>query len=272
MAKDFAVLINIDKWLKSTAGMDVDIRGWYFTLLLHQYDKGGLPSNIEDVALLAGVKFSEYKRFEQVFEQVFKQKFICSDDGLLRNPVMDQVLIERNNYKVKREIAGKISYILRYFRKKEGYCAEMDEILKPLVKEDTDTKSEHMLEHLFKICSEHLRNRNRYINIDNSSNTDESKPMKPKKSKAEKAVFFQDSPVAKLEDFKKACPEDWGDTAKEFWYHKARDYSLSKGAKYVDWIAAVRNWARSNNHQQNQKPKQEPTPKVVYPYYKKLNP
>ena len=73
--KDPAVLFYINDWLSSTAEMDADVRGWYLNLLLHNYDKKTLPNNVEKLAVLCNVKFSEYERFKQVFEQVLKQKF-----------------------------------------------------------------------------------------------------------------------------------------------------------------------------------------------------
>ncbi|WP_312208251.1 DUF1376 domain-containing protein, partial [Empedobacter sp.] len=69
MKKDPAVLLYINDWLVSTADMDADCRGWFLNLLLHNYDKGSLPDDIEKLAVLCNVRFSEFNRFEQVFEQ-----------------------------------------------------------------------------------------------------------------------------------------------------------------------------------------------------------
>lgn len=187
MAKDFAVLFNIDKWLKSTADMDADVRGWYVNLLLHQYDKNGLPNDIEQLALLAVVKFSDFKRFEQVFEQVLKHKFEQAENGRLYNPTMFEIMMERNDFKTKRSIAGKISYILRKFREKEEYCPEMDDIIKELITPETDVKSEHVFEHLFKICSERL------ISIGISINTKPNNTTQAKKTNDDYAKDYQDS-------------------------------------------------------------------------------
>jgi hypothetical protein len=183
MAKDFAVLFNIDKWLKATAGMDADARGWYVNLLLHQYDKNGLPNNVEDLALLAGVRFSEYQRFEQVFEQVLKQKFVVDDDGKLRNPYMTDVLSERVNFQKKRSLAGKVSAGLRKIRIFEGYDKGMDPIFTSLVTEETDTKSEQVLQQMFEICSERLRSRSIDINYSYNEGgvgeTETDQPIQP---------------------------------------------------------------------------------------------
>jgi hypothetical protein len=156
MAKDFAVLFNIEKWLKSTADMDSDVRGWYLNLLLHQYDKDGLPNDVERLAVMAGVRHSEYAKFEHVFKQVFEQKFICSPDGKLRNPVMESIMMERQNFKNSREKAGKISYILKVFRRLHGDNEEMERLIKARFDPTWDIKSEQVLEHVFTSLFEHL--------------------------------------------------------------------------------------------------------------------
>lgn len=113
--KDPAVLFYIGDWLKSTAELDADARGWYLNLLLHNYDKQDLPSNIEDLATLAVVKFSEFNRFKQVFEQVLNNKFEILDNGRLSNPRINDILKKRENFVEKRSNAGKVSYVMKYF-------------------------------------------------------------------------------------------------------------------------------------------------------------
>ena len=81
--KDPAALLYIDKWLVSTKGMKGNAKGWYLNLILYQYDRGELPNNIEELANLCDVRFSEFEEFKQVFEQVLKQKFIVNDNGCL---------------------------------------------------------------------------------------------------------------------------------------------------------------------------------------------
>lgn len=73
--KDPAVLLYIDSWRTSTTEMDAITRAYYMDLLLHQYDKGSLPNDIEELANICRVRFSEFEQFKQVFEQVLKQVF-----------------------------------------------------------------------------------------------------------------------------------------------------------------------------------------------------
>lgn len=170
MGKDPAVLFFISDWLTSTSEMDADVRGWYLNLLLHNYDKGSLPNDIEKLAVLAGVKFSEYKRFEQVFEQVFKHKFEQTPEQRLSNPRTNEILRQRENFKEKRSESGKLSYFLKYLRSKHG--AELrKKRFEKFVKDNADLlseidlKNEHMLEHLFEHLFELYRIENESKNI-----------------------------------------------------------------------------------------------------------
>lgn len=170
MAKDPAALFYISNWLTSTAEMDSDCRGWYLNLILHQYDKGSLPNDIERLAVLAGVKFSEYTRFEQVFKSVLNKKFEQGDDGRLRNDYANEIIKARELFKEKREDAGKKSYLMRFFKKfypEKAEDLELYEFISKNIPIDIDTKNEQVLEQVFKQMFELYINRN--INKDTSS-------------------------------------------------------------------------------------------------------
>ena len=158
--KDPAALFYIDTWLSSTAEMDADCRGWYLNLILHQYDKGSLPSDIEKLGQMAGVKFSEFERFKQVFEQVLKQKFEQNDEGRLENPKVSEMLQKRNQFKDKRSRSGKIGYIVKTANKLKSYGDKEIEYLKDycynleeeeLNKLNDKQKLRHLLKHLLKL-------------------------------------------------------------------------------------------------------------------------
>jgi len=169
MAKDLSCLFYINDWLTSTAEMDADCRGWYLNLLLHNYDKGDLPNDIEKLAVLCNVKFSEYKRFEQVFEQVLKQKFEILEDGRLSNQRTQSILKARELFKDKRSGAGKVSYLMRFFYnkyKKESKDGDIVDYIKSNLDSDIDTKNEHLIEQMFKHLLELYRNENENRNKD----------------------------------------------------------------------------------------------------------
>ena len=148
--KDPAALLYIDKWLVSTKGMKASARGWYLNLILHQYDKGSLPNNIEDLADFADVKHSEFEEFKQVFEQVLKQKFVENDEGRLVNEFAMEIIRKRENFKEKRSDSGKLSYVLKYIRKNFINDKEFEKYLKENIDINFDTKNEQMIEQVFK--------------------------------------------------------------------------------------------------------------------------
>lgn len=129
MSKDPAALMYIDTWLTSTAEMDADCRGWYLNLILHQYDKNSLPNDIEKLAVLASVKFSEFERFKQVFEQTLKQRFDICEDGRLRNKKADEVLRSRKKFTEKRSKSGSIGVVIK-LAMSVGYKEKHIELLK----------------------------------------------------------------------------------------------------------------------------------------------
>lgn len=115
--KDPAVLFYIDKWFLATKEMKSDCRGWYLNLILHQYDKKSLPSDIEELANLADVRISEYEKFKQVFEQVLQHKFKLNSNGRLENDFVNEILIGREMFLDKRSEAGKKSYFYKLIAK-----------------------------------------------------------------------------------------------------------------------------------------------------------
>jgi hypothetical protein len=163
--KDPAALMYIDTWLTSTAEMDADCRGWYLNLILHQYDKKSLPNDIEKLAVLASVKFSEFQRFKQVFEQMLKQKFDIGEDGRLRNKKADEVLQSRKKFTDKRSKSGSVGFVVK-LAMTIGYKPNEIELLKTdlyLEKVDIEqAKDKQMLKQMLKL----------YRNVDEDVNRD----------------------------------------------------------------------------------------------------
>lgn len=167
MSKDPAVLFYINDWLTSTAEMDADCRGWYLNLILHNYDKKTLPNDIEKLAVLCNVKFSEFERFKQVFEHVLKHKFEHIDDNRISNLKTQDILKSRENFKDKRSTAGKVSYVMKYLAK--NYSKEYkNKSLVLFIKENfdynIDLKNEQMIKHMFEHMFELYINENEIKN------------------------------------------------------------------------------------------------------------
>ena len=157
--KDPAILLYKDKWLIATKGMRADAKGWYLNLIIYQHDIGSLPNDIEELANLCDVRFSEFEQFKQVFEQVLKHKFELTEDNRLENAFAREIIQNRETFKEKRSGAGKLSYVLKYFRKHFKYKSGFEEWFKHNVDIDFDIKNEQVLKQVFK------QNFELYINV-----------------------------------------------------------------------------------------------------------
>ena len=147
--KDPAALLYIDNWLVSTKCMKADERGWYLNLVLHQYDKGELPYDIEELANLADVRISEFERFKQAWEQVLKHKFKQNENGNLENPNAKEIIRRRENFKDKRSASGKIGYIVKFAINKLKATQEQIEFIKSNINiDEIDTKNEQVLKQM----------------------------------------------------------------------------------------------------------------------------
>lgn len=153
--KDPAALLYIDTWLTSTAEMDSDVRGWYLNLILHHYDKKNLPTDIETLAQLAGVRFSEFERFKQMFKQVLEQKFEVLD-GRYVNKTANEIIRKREAFTEKRSKSGNIGVVIKTAKTVKGFNAKyLDRLKSDLydmnVEEIDKHKDKHLLEHLLKL-------------------------------------------------------------------------------------------------------------------------
>lgn len=167
--KDPACLFYIDTWLSATAEMDSDVRGWYLNLILHQYDKKTLPNDFEKLAVLAGVKFSEFERFKQMFEQVLKHKFIVNDENRLENSYAKSILINREQFKDKRSKSGNIGVVIKTAKSINGFIDVYIEKLKKhlysvSLEEIEKHKDKQVLEQMLKLYIN--ENENKSINKD----------------------------------------------------------------------------------------------------------
>lgn len=154
--KDPACLFYIDTWLSATAEMDSDVRGWYLNLILHQYDKKDLPNDAEKLAVLAGVKFSEFQRFKQMLEQVLMHKFKVNESGRLENSFAKSILEGRDKFKEKRAKSGNIGVVIKIALQIDGFTNEYIERLKDdlyLLDEDeiNKHKDKQMLKQMLKL-------------------------------------------------------------------------------------------------------------------------
>lgn len=80
-----------DDLLAGTAEMTAEEFGVYWRLICHSWNKGGLPNDDQRLALMAGQCSGTAVAYA-------KTKFEVGEDGLLRNPRLEKVRQEQENY------------------------------------------------------------------------------------------------------------------------------------------------------------------------------
>lgn len=73
--KDPAFLLYYKDFDNDTADWEPEALGWYMRLLFFQAGNGHIPSDIEEIAQIARVKFSEYQKFQSVWKKRISVKF-----------------------------------------------------------------------------------------------------------------------------------------------------------------------------------------------------
>jgi hypothetical protein len=203
--KDPAALFFIDTWLSATAEMDSDVRGWYLNLILHQYDKKDLPNDAEKLAVLAGVKFSEFERFKQVLEQVLMQKFKLNESGRLENGYAKSIIEGREKFKDVRSKSGNIGVVIKIALSikgfKEKYIERLKQDLFTMNEEEINKhKDKQMLEQMLKLYINENENKDldKDKSIEDSEEIKELHPLQkyvvqnlPRVSKLKKQLSFE---------------------------------------------------------------------------------
>lgn len=165
--KDPAALFYIDHWLVVTREMRADCRGWYLNLVLHQFKSGDLPSDLEELANLAGVRISEYQVFQQVFQQVLKQRFQLLGNGRIQDIEAAEIVRAREGFKEKRAAAGRLSAFTKLIRKELCTDENVISFIKQNVKdEQIVTMDQQVLKHVFKQLFQLYINKNKDRNRD----------------------------------------------------------------------------------------------------------
>jgi uncharacterized protein YdaU (DUF1376 family) len=89
-----------DDFLAGTADMSAEEVGGYIRLLCHQWSKGGVPSDEERSARIAGLMGSPSIRYVLA-------KFTLCDGDTLKNARLEQIRLEQAQYKLQQSSAGK---------------------------------------------------------------------------------------------------------------------------------------------------------------------
>lgn len=142
MAKDPAFLLYYKDFDNDTANWEPEALGWFMRLLFFQAGNGYIPSDIEEVAQIARVKFSEFEKFKNIWENRISVKFsdTLSDTLKMRNERLFEIQKDRKQNALKKSILAvfgnyikstelsdsEVSHLKKEFRKTNDFEAYSD--------------------------------------------------------------------------------------------------------------------------------------------------
>lgn len=113
--QDPALLFYKAIWKEATQLMSPMAKGWYLDLICYQHGQDAIPNDVEQIAVICDVKFSQFESFKTVWNDELKSKFSVSEDGLI-NKFANAILQSRKRFKEERSSAGKMSSISKKAR------------------------------------------------------------------------------------------------------------------------------------------------------------
>lgn len=122
--KDPAFLFYYKDFEASTADWEANAVGWYIRLLCFQAENGYIPSDLESIAQVARVKFSEWKIFSDRWATRLATKFKPLSDGKLYNKKLAKVIATRKNDAVKKSVFAVFGNFIKH-RKLSDYEEKM---------------------------------------------------------------------------------------------------------------------------------------------------
>lgn len=232
MAKQPYIPFYIGDYIRDTRMLPLNVRGAWVDIILQSWDNDGeVTGTMEDIGRMISCSTDE----AILVIQKLKQKLIFDWEDLPNGEIK---IICRRIKKMKqisetRKLAGIQggNPNLLNQNKKRG---------KPKVKQNPEYEYENENE-----------NRNEDINTNEIENSvsRKSKVKKPEKTPSAQKHGFRDSEYFEKEKFCSALdssPPPYCNANADFYYDAALNGSDSKGYKYLDWMAAIKNWIRKD--------------------------
>lgn len=114
MSKDPAFLLYYKDLDADTSSWEADALGWYMRLLCCQAENGFIPENLEEIAQVARVRFSEYEIFCDRWRTRLASKFVSLSEGKVYNKKLARVMQDRKLHAQKKSILASFANILKY--------------------------------------------------------------------------------------------------------------------------------------------------------------
>ena len=253
MKKDPAALIYPANWLLLTKHMKAHERGWYINLIMHHYDQGSIPDDLDEICVLADVRPSEFALFQQSWEQTLKQMFQQNGNKRLLNVETAEIIKGRGEFKDVRRSAGLMSAFIKHCRAN----LEKDENILFFIKSVTNSDE---IEDTSSTNYQHIFEQKRQLYIDTIKNTNTAIIQNIELEKTERADgslilrfveqykenfdndYKLDETVVKESHY---TPEQLSVARSEFWNSKELDTDMM-GKPYQNLQLHFLRWNRLN--------------------------
>lgn len=134
MSKDPAILFYYKDFDSDTADWEADAIGWYMRLLIFQSGNGYVPSDLEELAQVARVRFSDYQIFSERWAKRLACKFKPLSEGKLYNTFLSKVQSKRKTGAIKKSV---LAVFGNFIKSTELSLEEEKEIKKEFHKQDS---------------------------------------------------------------------------------------------------------------------------------------
>ncbi len=152
MAKDPAYLMYPKSFDSDTKAWDADEVGYWIRLLNYLSQNRTIKNDLETIASVCGVKFSNFDRFSQCYKRTLKPKLKQDESGNLYNEKLRAMQEKRAEYAEKQVKRGTIGAFIKRAKAEKGLNKEQSAKLYKLL----ESKEIHLLDTKEKeLCYKH---------------------------------------------------------------------------------------------------------------------
>lgn len=260
-------------FIMGTASMIPEEVGGYIRLLSHQWTGEGLPNNRKKLEGLSGIS-------GESLDTVLEKFQLDNEDGKLKNERLERIRAEQMEYRKKQQENGKKGgnpafkkgTSNPYYNPPDNPKDNPPDMpannpkINPIPSSSTSSLS-NSNPLASKVLLPKEPKQTTSLFPENGNPGLEAKKGKPKekscakKEKVERQHLFADSPYYDRAIFLAAFPpEQFAHVDLNRYYERAKGYSEAKGAKYINWVAAVKNWIREDAPQAGHRDLKNPQP------------
>ena len=115
---DPALLMFPDTWLTTTMSLSPEARGYLINLVMQDFSRKGLPTEIKELATLAIIPINKFRSFKKIWDTELSHYFTLNDEGKYISNFVKNVIQIRANYVSNQRKYGIVGRIVSVFKRK----------------------------------------------------------------------------------------------------------------------------------------------------------